>query len=383
MKIYYWSPFFTNIATIKAVIRSAESLVKFSKKEKNDISLIDAIGEWDEYKNIINKKIRVIKLSKIKLIDYIPKNSFLKSRLSYIIIFFWNFFKLKSLINNDKPDFLIIHLMTSLPIFLSLFMSKNTKIILRISGLPKINFIRHIFWKVFAKRIYKVTCPTKSTYDYMLKRKIFRKEKMEVLRDPIIDLKEYRLKKIEKFNFEELKNKKYIIGIGRLTKQKNFDLMINFFKKISNTYPSLNLVIIGEGENKTRLKKLSINLSLEKRIYFLGYQKNVFKYLTRAECFILTSLWEDPGFVLVEAALAGVPIISSECPNGPKEIIQNNGFLFQNNNLNDLVIKFRDFLNTDENEIYRNKVILKKRVKKFTLFGHYKKLNQIINLKTS
>jgi len=383
MKIYYWSPFFTNIATIKAVIRSAESLVKFSKKEKNDISLIDAIGEWDEYKNIINKKIRVIKLSKIKLIDYIPKNSFLKSRISYIIIFFWNFFKLKSLINNDKPDFLIIHLMTSLPIFLSLFMSKNTKIILRISGLPKINFIRHIFWKVFAKRIYKVTCPTKSTYDYMLKRKIFRKEKMEVLRDPIIDLKEYRLKKIEKFNFEELKNKKYIIGIGRLTKQKNFDLMINFFKKISNTYPRLNLVIIGEGENKTRLKKLSINLSLEKRIYFLGYQKNVFKYLTRAECFILTSLWEDPGFVLVEAALAGVPIISSECPNGPKEIIQNNGFLFQNNNLNDLVIKFRDFLNTDEKEIYRNKVILKKRVKKFTLFGHYKKLNQIINLETS
>ena len=383
MKIYYWSPFFTNIATIKAVIRSAESLVKFSKKEKNDISLIDAIGEWDEYKNIINKKIKVIKLSKIKLIDYIPKNSFLKSRLSYIIIFFWNFFKLKSLIKNDKPDFLIIHLMTSLPIFLSLFMSKNTKIILRISGLPKINFIRHIFWKVFAKRIYKVTCPTKSTYDYMLKRKIFRKEKMEVLRDPIIDLKEYRLKKIEKFNFEELKNKKYIIGIGRLTKQKNFDLMINFFKKISNTYPSLNLVIIGEGENKTKLKKLSINLSLEKRIYFLGYQKNIFKYLTRAECFILTSLWEDPGFVLVEAALAGVPIISSECPNGPKEIIQNNGFLFQNNNLNDLVIKFRDFLNTDKKEIYRNKVILKKRVKKFTLFGHYKKLNQIINLETS
>ena len=73
---------------------------------------------------------------------------------------------------------------------------------------------------------------------------------MEVLCDPIIDLKEYRLKKIEKFNFEELKNKKYIIGIGRLTKQKNFELIINFFKKIFNTYPNLNLVIIGEGEKK-------------------------------------------------------------------------------------------------------------------------------------
>ena len=383
MKIYYWSPFFTNIATIKAVIRSADSLVKFSKKEKYNVSLIDAIGEWDKYENIINKKIKIIKLSKINLINYIPKNSFLKSRLSYIIIFFWNFFKLKSLINNDKPEFLVIHLMTSLPIFLSLFLTKNTKIILRISGLPKINFIRHLFWKIFAKRIYKVTCPTKSTYDYILKKKIFIKKKMEVLSDPIIDLKEYRLKKIEKFNFEELKNKKYIIGIGRLTKQKNFELIINFFKQISNTYPNLNLVIIGEGENKTRLKKLSINLGIEKRVYFLGYQKNIFKYLTRAECFILTSLWEDPGFVIVEAALAGVPIISSDCPNGPKEIIQNNGFLFQNNDLNDLLIKFKDFLNTDKKLIYRNKVILKKRVKKFTLLEHYKKLSQIIDLKTS
>ncbi len=383
MKIYYWSPFFTNIATIKAVIRSAEALVKFSKEDKYNVSLIDAIGEWDEYKNTINKKISIIKLSKIKIINHLPKNSFIKSRLSYMIIFFWSFFKLKKLVNNNKPDFLLIHLMTSLPIFLSLFLNRNTKIILRISGLPKVNFIRYFFWKIFSKRIFKVTCPTKSTYDYILKKKIFKKEKMEILSDPIIDLKEYRFKKNEKIDFKELENKKYIVGIGRLTKQKNFELMINFFKKISNTHPHLNLVIIGEGENKTKLEKLSISLDVENRIYFLGYQKNVFKYLARAECFILTSLWEDPGFVLAEAALTGIPIISSECPNGPKEIIQNNGFLFRNNDLDDLLIRFREFLNTNKKDIFKNKVILKKRIRKFTLLEHYKKLNQIIDFETS
>tara|TARA_B100000242_G_scaffold124353_2_gene87538 strand:+ start:2350 stop:3501 length:1152 start_codon:yes stop_codon:yes gene_type:complete len=383
MKIYYWSPFFTNIATIKAVIRSAEALVKFSKEDKYNVSLIDAIGEWDEYKNTINKKISIIKLSKIKIINHLPKNSFIKSRLSYMIIFFWSFFKLKKLVNNNKPDFLLIHLMTSLPIFLSLFLNRNTKIILRISGLPKVNFIRYFFWKIFSKRIFKVTCPTKSTYDYILKKKIFKKEKMEILSDPIIDLKEYRFKKNEKIDFKELENKKYIVGIGRLTKQKNFELMINFFKKISNTHPHLNLVIIGEGENKTKLEKLSISLGVENRIYFLGYQKNVFKYLARAECFILTSLWEDPGFVLAEAALTGIPIISSECPNGPKEIIQNNGFLFRNNDLDDLLIRFREFLNANKKDIFKNKVILKKRIRKFTLLEHYKKLNQIIDFETS
>ena len=345
--------------------------------------VIDAIGEWDEYKNTINKKISIIKLSKIKIINHLPKNSFIKSRLSYMIIFFWSFFKLKKLVNNNKPDFLLIHLMTSLPIFLSLFLNRNTKIILRISGLPKVNFIRYFFWKIFSKRIFKVTCPTKSTYDYILKKKIFKKEKMEILSDPIIDLKEYRFKKNEKIDFKELENKKYIVGIGRLTKQKNFELMINFFKKISNTHPHLNLVIIGEGENKTKLEKLSISLGVENRIYFLGYQKNVFKYLARAECFILTSLWEDPGFVLAEAALTGIPIISSECPNGPKEIIQNNGFLFRNNDLDDLLIRFREFLNANKKDIFKNKVILKKRIRKFTLLEHYKKLNQIIDFETS
>ena len=90
MKIYYWSPFFTNIATIKAVIKSAESLIKFSKNKFN-VSLINSIGEWDKYKNDINSEINIINLNKIKLIKYLPKNGFLKSRISYMIIFFWNF----------------------------------------------------------------------------------------------------------------------------------------------------------------------------------------------------------------------------------------------------------------------------------------------------
>ena len=108
MKIFYWSPFFTNIATIKAVIKSAESLVKFSKEKKYDVSLIDAIGEWSPYNEIISEKVNIIKLNKIRLVKYLPKNSYVKSRFTYIVIFFWNFFKLKNLINKEKPNILII-----------------------------------------------------------------------------------------------------------------------------------------------------------------------------------------------------------------------------------------------------------------------------------
>ena len=138
MKVYYWSPFISKVATVSSVIRSAESLIKYSKQNIS-ISLVDAIGEWDQYRHKINSKIQIIKLNKKNYYNYLPRDSFIKSRLSYLFIFFLNFSKLKNLIISKEPNFLIIHLMTVLPIFLTIFLKNNTKIILRISGLPKLN----------------------------------------------------------------------------------------------------------------------------------------------------------------------------------------------------------------------------------------------------
>ena len=378
MKIYYWSPFFTNIATSKAVIRSAESLVKFYKKEKITVALIDSIGEWDKFEKQINKNINIIKLNKIKLLNYLPKNGFIKSRISYLVIFFWNIMKLKNLINKEEPNFLIIHLMTSLPIFLTLFFNKKTKIILRISGLPKINLLRFLFWKIFANKIDKITCPTKATYDFIIKKKIFKKEKLSVFSDHIINMEEFLVKKKDLLLPNKIKNVEFIIGIGRLTKQKNFALLINFFIGISNKYKDIHLVIVGEGEQKEALKKIILNANIENRVHLLGHQDNVFKFLLKAKCFILSSLWEDPGFVLVEAALTNTSIISSNCPNGPIEIVKDNGYLFENNNIKDLTLKYEEFLKTNDDNIYINKLKLKKRIKIFTQYNHYLNLNEII-----
>ena len=375
MKIYYWSPFFTNIATIKAVIKSAESIKRYSKK-KIDVALINSIGEWNNYEKEINPRINIINLGKAKLITYLPKDSFLKSRISYLIIFFSNFFKLLKVVNRKVPDYLIIHLMTSLPIFLSIFFNKKTKIILRISGLPQINILRYYFWKIFSRNIYKVTCPTKKTYDYLIKKKIFSEEKVRILYDPIIDISEIQKKKKEIINSKVLKDKKFIIGIGRLTKQKNFSLLINFYKKIENK--NFDLVILGVGENEKKLKYMTKKLGINNRVHFMGQQENVFKFLIKSECFILTSLWEDPGFVIAEAGISNTIVISSDCPNGPNEIIGDNGFLFKNNELEDLQKKFDMFLNENSKELLRKKILLKKNLKKFTLFQHYKNLNDIL-----
>ena len=124
------------------------------------------------------------------------------------------------------------------------------------------------------------------------------------------------------------------------------------------------------------------NLKIESKVYLAGYQDNIYKYLNIADCFILSSLWEDPGFVLLEAGLSNTPVISSNCPNGPQEILddEKNGYLFLNNNQSELIKKFEEFKNEDISIINKKKLGLKKELKKYTLYSHFNALKKIINL---
>ena len=128
MKLYYWSPFFSNVATEKAVINSIKSMNKFSNKKINPY-LLDVIGEWNSQRKELSDNGIIIKnLLNFKLLKYLPKYGFLKSRFSYIIVFFFSIFKLHKILKNEKPDYLIIHLMTFIPLILLLFFKYDTKL---------------------------------------------------------------------------------------------------------------------------------------------------------------------------------------------------------------------------------------------------------------
>ena len=181
---------------------------------------------------------------------------------------------------------------------------------------------------------------------------------------------------------ENLINKKYILNIGRLVKQKNQFFLINLFKKILQFNSDLILVILGEGELENELKDLAKKLNIEKKILFLGHVDNVFKYLKNAKYFVLTSKWEDPGFVLLESAFTRTPIISSDCPNGPREILDNGngGFLFKSDDTESFLKVFNDAEATKDIIINKKKREALKVSMDYTKFRHFKSLNRIIYL---
>ena len=373
-KIFYWSPFLVPIATPKAVVNSAKALQKYGKNY--DCSIINFFGEFNSFQEDL--KIRNIKLVNFfneRFIKFLPKHGKLQSRFSFILIFILSFLPLKKLLSNQKPEYLIVQLITSLPMILILLFKFRTKFILRISGLPRINFFRKFLWKIALKKFYLVTCPTKATYDYLKSLKIAEDHKIKLLYDPIIEVKTVNLKKKE-VNFKEIK--KYYLAVGRLTKQKNFLFLCKAFHKVVLKYPELKLIIAGEGEDKDSILSYIKKNNLKKNISLIGYVDNIFPLMVNAEAFILSSLWEDPGFVLIEAAFCRTLIFSSNCTTGPKEIIKDNvnGILYESSNVESFVDKF-DLLISKK---YKNNLLLNNLInsKKFSQFNHFKSFQKIL-----
>lgn len=377
-KIFYWSPCLNPVGTVKSTLNSAISLQKY-RNDKYEIILINAFGEWENYKEyckINNLKILDFKFNFYK---YLPKEGYIQSRFSYILVFLICFFQLKSLLNKHKPDFLICHLITSIPLTLLYLFNFETKFILRISGMPQLNLIRKKFWKLTSKKLFCVTSPSEELKSKLINLKIFKKEKLYFLPDAILNLKDFcKLKKKRIFDFKNIKNKKIIFSAGRLTKQKNFSYLIKEFNEFSKINDDYILIIFGEGEEKEKLEKIINERNLSKKVFLYGRVDSVFKYFHSGEIFILSSLWEEVGFVIVEAALSNLFVISSDCPNGPSEFLDHgrSGILFKNNQKGELSKALQNYISLGEKTGMKLK--LKKNTRKYTMFKHFQVLNKII-----
>jgi glycosyltransferase involved in cell wall biosynthesis len=111
-----------------------------------------------------------------------------------------------------------------------------------------------------------------------------------------------------------------ILGMGRLTAQKDFPALIQAFAQVRQSR-QVRLMILGEGEDRPPLEALVRELGLEKDVALPGFVDNPYAYLTRASLFVLSSRWEGLPTVLIEALYCGVPSIATDCPDGPREIL--------------------------------------------------------------
>lgn len=111
------------------------------------------------------------------------------------------------------------------------------------------------------------------------------------------------------------------LAVGRLMKQKDYPSLIRAFGQLRQKH-SARLLILGEGDLRSQLTKLIHQLDLDDAIAMPGFAANPYAYMSHAAAFVLSSVWETFGVVLVEALACGCPIISTDCDYGPREILE-------------------------------------------------------------
>ncbi len=120
-------------------------------------------------------------------------------------------------------------------------------------------------------------------------------------------------------------NEPIVMGSGKFKQQKDFPTLLRAFAKVRAVRPA-RLIVLGEGEDEPALRQMAADLGIAADVDFPGHVDNPYAYYRRASVFVLSSIWEGLPNVLIEAMACGCPVISTNCPSGPDEILDGGRF---------------------------------------------------------
>lgn len=337
-----------------------KNLFLIADQLKKNFDKIFIITVSKNYKKNFDKKIILISP---RSNYWIKKNRVIKSLVS-IFLLIKNFYNKEVLILSFQSNILAI-------LISKIF---NFKIIIRLNTSLK-KYIKNNLFRIIYKFFYSHSDKI-IVNSYSFKKEIKKILKLKSVLIYNLHKKSKKKSQIKFFNnFKGLK----ILNIGRLTNQKDQITLLKCLKILLLNNINFKCFIIGAGKQKKNLKKYIFSNKLRNFVELAGYKKNAEQYIENSDIFVLTSRYEGLPNVLIEAQDKNIPIISSDCPTGPREILLNGklGDLFKVGNyemLSRLIIKF----SKDKSNLINKSKKAQKYLSRFNLEKNSKKYVDVI-----
>lgn len=309
--------------------RVMSTLASYFAEQGNDVTLLNSFPVENEY--VLNEKVRHEYIEEKKI-----EQNFIKRNASRIV-------KLRRIVKRESPD-VIVSFMPE-PNFRTAIacIGLKNKVVVSVRNDPKKenkNIVHKLISKFVIRKADAIVFQTQEAQDYF-GRSIVNKSK--IILNPI---------KSSIYNVEYAGQRKNIVTAGRLAEQKNQQMLIEAFSRISNITEE-NLLIYGEGSKYAELHKKIEELGLENRAFLMGRSNNLHEEIKSAKIFVLPSDFEGLPNALMEAMALGLPCISTDCPcGGPRMIIADgeNGILIPVGDVGALEEKMRYLLRASDGE---------------------------------
>ena len=349
--VHLFYPSFEKGGATKNLVR----IVNFLLKKKIKVFFFSRGANKNNF--IKNKNLKIINTKPLKKLNFLP----IRWNLAISSMINLNFY-----IKKNKKNSIIFSMQSHIPaIVIAKF--NQLKIVIRNSEEPLgatfyadnkilsflVLFLKILFYN-FANKIIAISTMSKNSLQKIV---IFNK-KITLIYNPYLE-KILKIKKIKKNKLSSFN----ILSIGRLTKQKNFPLLINAVIKLSKKYEKINLLIIGDGNLKNNLVNKTRYC---KNIKIINWKNKLNKYYLNSDLFVLPSYYEGLPNVMLDAMNHEIPIISTNC-SGASDILQKNsgGFIIPINDQNELEKKIVFVMKNYS--IAKNKIInAKKKIHMFS-----------------
>lgn len=280
-----------------------------SKKYEISLALFEQKGH---YLPLIPDYVRIYNLKK-------------KSRYGFFKLIFLS----SGLFKKVKPDVVISFLAYANVVVLIAKLLSGCKFTLIINERTYLSYatlhqrlsrIKYLLYRFLFNRADFIVVPSVDMKKDLLKEFNTSQDKIRIIYNPV-DLD--KIKKLKKEEIEDSRIKacqSYIVAVGRLEGVKGYTYLLEAYSRIYKKIDE-KLVILGTGEDEEKLRSLASKLGIRDHVVFMGFQKNPYKFMNRASIFVLSSLLEGFPNVILEAMACGVPVISTDCLSGPREII--------------------------------------------------------------